>query len=433
MANDWMHQTVAQFETALFANGSLEVDGLPGPTLTNEIHPLFAINRWAQGYDQYTKYFYHRMQPALQLASLMITESCTLPWFTHVSFGQRKYDSTGKVHIAPTRHEHKPEGRHETRMRLEKLSRILIIMFIPRKYRKTNDGTSWGITWPHSSFPWFRYFSRSDLPHIPSKYYGPEYGKRDMAIITLNSDFQDFFYDGYQHFTPSMTYRVWFMFASTLVHELAHAYYYWLGRSPSERFHGKEPYWSKHDNDKESELGFSWESVTWGRIPNPINDTIRDCHALVSIKSEAFYYPAGRQKALRSLINHHGVKFTRIPLDELQHGYRSWLPSAAWRGNQWFVADRARPDMNYVSVIHAIPMWWIAHWFSGEEWNKKRRTWRQKNKYSPPPLGPTFMLIYERNTRGQCSLHVAVNQSLDPYLQDIKWQTAEMGLYDCEH
>lgn len=53
-------------------------------------------------------------------------------------------------------------------------------------------------------------------------------------------------------------YRVWFSFAIRMVHELAHAYHYWLtGNLQGLLF---------EQDEKDPELGLSWESHVTGRF-----------------------------------------------------------------------------------------------------------------------------------------------------------------------
>ncbi|KAF1993757.1 hypothetical protein P154DRAFT_588235 [Amniculicola lignicola CBS 123094] len=427
MSLDFMVNTLSNYEREIQDNGCLEVRDVPTPSLTNKIHPIFALDRWMKGYEQHTRDFYHRMKPALQLASLMITEDCTLPWFHHLTFGHRTSDQDrpDRIYIAATKKEHTTKGRRETKGRLKELAHMISWEFTPRKYKNSVDD-SWGAT-TNGDWPWSRHYRFSDYPPLPAKYYDSYYDHR-VPRVTFMTAFQDFFYDGYRICTPSQRYRTWLMFASTVVHELAHAYFKYLGRSQNRKFKG-EPRWHKHE--RQDELGFSWENITFGRIFNPLDigpPTIRT-HCLCSMSTKTWKggHLEYRENVLKALVG--GVaeqQFHQIPLPS----GNQWVPNKSWRGNQFVSFDDAPADASFLSVILVIPMSWVMAWFSEEEWEKRRQVWKDDGKYVPPSLGPTFMVVYERDTRGNVALYIATRQDFDPHLDEVKTQTTNMGLYN---
>ncbi|KAF2202444.1 hypothetical protein GQ43DRAFT_348246, partial [Delitschia confertaspora ATCC 74209] len=356
--------------------------------------------RWATGPYQGTHHFYHRMIVPLRLASLMLTEDCALPWFTHLTYGHRKEDyfnGKPKVFVQPTKIEHTPYGRRKTKRKLRQLAHMIAFVWTPPGSldHDVMDARAYGITWPSKSHVPFSYNFRShNWPTIDPKYRSGYWARRPKPVISLRQDFGQFFCKGYRTATPCERYRAWFMFASTIVHEVAHAYYTWLGRHSTKHFYadGNEPHWSVEE--KNAELGFSWESVTWGRVIDPWQGEILNCHALTSIQTREFRHPKDRDRELYSLIEKNGTKLHKCPLPR---GQAAWIPSKTWRGNQWFCEDGGLANLNYICVIHAIPMNWVFQWFQVGSWEERRQEFKRSGKYAPPGLGPTFVLVYERD------------------------------------
>ncbi|ORY05565.1 hypothetical protein BCR34DRAFT_519477, partial [Clohesyomyces aquaticus] len=380
---------------------------------------MLRAERWMTGYGQPDPFVYRAIQPALQLASLFITEDCTLPWFTHLVYGRRKYETnhtTGekRVYLEPTKLEHARASLQEVKADMAELSRILTFQFVPSSYRKSREwGTSYGITCSHTHPPWHHKFSLHDFPPIPSKYGTGHYANRSIPAILLQPDFATVFSPPrWLQLTPCQRYRIMFLFAITLVHEIAHAYHQWFfrrfdvgrdGKWVYDKKKNEEPMWSAYD-ERGNELGYAWEAVTVGKIVDPLEaDTVgvpcliaSETHAWrTSSKIDEEFRKEARRKRLEKLVDTRGVRFTRIPGGKYGDE-RSWKPATWLRANQWFCEDGVAADHNVISVVHVIPMRWIISWFMEDEWEEKRRRFRCTGKYEPKRLGPTFVIVYER-------------------------------------
>lgn len=156
-----------------------------------------------------------------------------------------------------SKEEHTDKARAMTARRLCDLGNVITIDFIPPNLRNN----TWGITasdrkpisWAGKNHPW---------PQIKREHSDPKYGLCH-PVIALKHEFVDFFQNGgYEKATGEQKYRAWFMLASTLVHEVAHAYW----RFQRDR-KGWEPLWSPYEHTPE--LGFSLETYMFGRIVEP--------------------------------------------------------------------------------------------------------------------------------------------------------------------
>jgi hypothetical protein len=397
----------------------LDVAGLPGPTLANNTSSMYSIHRWAEGYGQHTRAMFRNMEPSLQAASLITSEMCTLAFYTHLTCGRPTTDlSSGKLYIAASRYEHSSEGRATTLQKLRDLGETITLMFVPRDHY---DGSYYGVTYKHrEQVNWIREFHPNDLPSIPDEYRS---SSRSKIVVALSPDFQDFFLHGFRTASMAQRYQMWMLFTSTLAHETAHAYEYFLDR----RLGGEEPLWSRHEQT--CELGFSWETTTLGRIINPIFSDIKDCQALTSYQSFKYTCKSERLSIFEQVIG-------RVRRDEWRRVYDTngraieMTPSGI-RGGSWFDHAGGRPHGS-ISVVHAIPMWWITTWFSEEEWNKKRRMWHDHRTYAPPSLGSTFVLLHEQGLDGSTCLRIPQTScaEFDPYLNTVRAQAQSMHLLE---
>jgi len=74
------------------------------------------------------------MEPALRLASLMLSEKCMFPWFGHLTFGHRRCDKLThppRVYIAVNKGEHDEARKQEIQRKLRKMSRFITLGSLP--------------------------------------------------------------------------------------------------------------------------------------------------------------------------------------------------------------------------------------------------------------------------------------------------------------
>ncbi|KAF2108214.1 hypothetical protein BDV96DRAFT_653102 [Lophiotrema nucula] len=405
--------------------GCYEVRPSPKPTLVNDIHPLFALDRWVKGYDQHTSEFYWKMESALRLASLILTEDSTLPWFIHLRYGSQQVEDKGIV-LAWTHEFFTPTQGRVVRDSLERMAQSTSIMFVPRKYKETELGKAYGCTGCYKDdLPWFEEFRPSDWPRIGGQFKDSEQSNRGFPVICLNAVFQDGF-KAFDNKTQSERYRFSFMFVATLLHEVAHAYWFYLGRYSTENFLNCEPYWTARD--KRNELGSSFETIIFGRIVDPLGsiEGLRWSEMLISLQSETFAHPEDRSRVLKKLFDNRSANFIEINVPPST----SDISFAGWRGNAWFHPDGTRLGPYVVSIVHVVPMWWIHQWFNHNAWEQRRKMWREHGVYQPPGLGPTIVVLCQRNTGVQQPfLMYCTNIDVDPNLEATAVHTEKVGLY----
>jgi hypothetical protein len=122
--------------------GCIEVDDLEPANLTNDIHPLFARERFSE--DQLTEAEYEYIRPALQLASKFLTEPAMMDFWNHICHGHLRIKKRHRgVLLDPENHNYyiksgmkgkDPKAALETtRQKLIELSRNLEIWFADRR------------------------------------------------------------------------------------------------------------------------------------------------------------------------------------------------------------------------------------------------------------------------------------------------------------
>jgi hypothetical protein len=115
----------------------------------------------------------------------------------------------------------------------------------------------------------------------------------------LHSSFQDYFRYSYANGSITAAYRQQSTFAVTLVHEVAHAYGYWLGGP-------KGLTWSIWE--KKAELGNSWEYNVIGRVVQNLRLANAASYVLVDMRTEQFGTQEQRDRAASSLVGHRIAK-----------------------------------------------------------------------------------------------------------------------------
>jgi hypothetical protein len=139
---DHLSEKIDQYRAALKRTGCLE-GHFPSPNIRNAIHPMFHRDRWMRGDGQMTREMYDRANPALRLASLMITEDCHMWWWAHLHHGREVKTHLGH-YLQESAEEYSPQGRQAAREGLRKMANVITFLFTPKKYRNTREGKAWG-------------------------------------------------------------------------------------------------------------------------------------------------------------------------------------------------------------------------------------------------------------------------------------------------
>jgi hypothetical protein len=212
---------LTEFEPHVYEHCSYErKPDIPVPTLGNEILPMLS-DCWVPGPGQHLGEMYPRLKPALQLASLFLTMDYPLYWFSHLTFGERRLNAHGQVFVVHKPYSLSSDALSKVKANLQELGKVITLLFQPSSY----EDKAWGRTYhDKNSIKFLHEFRDLDFPPSLS-----HQGKAPRVCIVMNRCFTKF----YQKFYPeeaSLTekYRAWIMFTNTLVHVIAHAYYYWL-------------------------------------------------------------------------------------------------------------------------------------------------------------------------------------------------------------
>jgi len=348
------------------------------PSLTNPVLPMFALDRWATGPGQDTSDIYTVMRPALQLASMWLTEDLPLLWFSHLTFGHRRRNAAGQVYLEMNPHYRTPAALHTVKDNLHEFGKTNFFAFAHPDCKEKFAGVTYV---KKESMSHYREFSRTDFPPVLSDkgVYKP--------CICLAQRFRGAFRS--TNASANERYRALFIFAVVLCHEVAHGYYMFLES-------GNEPLWA--ENEKNPELGFSWELSVLGHIPVPngktaSNDRFQEIHAIRLLEAPS---SAVRDKVLQSLAGSSRAEFTTR--DASGH-YRNWpvVNHGKFRGATWTMSSDAQL---FIASFHVVPMHWVVSWFQKDIWEALKARWVQKKMYEPPALGQTFMAIYERTSNG---------------------------------
>ncbi|KAF2441758.1 hypothetical protein P171DRAFT_78507 [Karstenula rhodostoma CBS 690.94] len=394
-ARECLSKLISRFHDRLDLYGCINrVGPFVGQLLKNEIAPIFGIERWATGLNQLDELSYYRLRLALRLATLFLTEDCTLGWFAHYTFGRRTTNSSG-TYISSTEYSESREARDKVKKKIRALGKDLTLMLRPAI---GEDDGSYGATYSSKRFlPFYHCFRESDWPDTADD-------RCRHPVIVLHNDFFQYFSQNLQDANADVWIRTQFLFAATLVHEVCHAYSMWLEIDREEPLFRKE--------DKKAELGFSWETEVLGYICNPLFHDITGCEMLLSMKAISYQDDRSQPAIVRKLIGNHPSHFLRMNPAHFQDLFKL----QGYRGGSFYAGERFNSRRKWVIAIYALSLQWIACWFDQASWEARRYQWRHTGRYVPTPL-ESFVLVYQK--KGDV---VWVHYPLDPRMEeDVAW------------
>lgn len=345
-AQECLSELMSRFHERLNLYGCISrVGPLMESLLENEIAPIFALDRWATGPSQLDKHSYNRLYLALRLATLFLTEDCTLAWFAHYTYGRRKTTASGRTYISPTQYSQSEEARDEVRSELHALGKDLSLMLRPAFGEDDEEyDEEYGATYCSTiQLPFFHLFHEFDWALIARPH-------RHHPIIVLHNDFHGYFSQSLEHADVDTWLRTQFLFATTLVHEVCHAYSMWLN------IEQEEPLFRK--GDIEAELGYSWETEVLGYICNPIFhdiagcDDIVGCTMLLSMRAIAYRDDSSQPAIVRRLIGNHPLHFNLL---DPAH-YQDLFQLQSYRGGTFYAGEGSDPHRKWIIAIYALSM-----------------------------------------------------------------------------
>lgn len=342
----------------LHHNRCLEVTDLSLPNLRNQILPMFGLERWLSGPGQISADFYVRLTPALRLASRLLMEDCILSWFCRLTFGKRRADKSvrpAREYLSPTKFQQTPEAFAEVRDKLRSLGEVITFMFAPRRYPLEH----YGETYPTKEATSFFHAIRTlDWPRSNIQHLSKRHPQRLHPCVVLQRDFGRYLTSqNFDNSTGSLWYRTQFLFTITLLHEVAHAYSFWLfGEAP-------EPCWDERDDV--AELGYSWEQETFGRIMKPLWNEILGCSVLLAFDLKPYSSQGERKRVLKGLIGSANLHWKRVDRYSDRSPWEELLDRQWYHGSgTWFCGHASKANHNFIATLHAIPVTWIASWFT---------------------------------------------------------------------
>lgn len=262
--------------------GAVSLEHCRPSTLTNDIHPLFDRSC----FDDVPDAIYDELVPGLQLATMFLTQRVCMQFWVTLAMGERSVDGEMSEKIGKTskriqNHVDLTQQRADSIInRIKDFGKSKVIHFrFKHKLAGTRSQTgAWGL-----SDPICDYRGIQKAAH----------GQKDStirSIIRLHADYYVVAKKLSQLKYPevSQKLRFNFLFASLIMHELAHSIEgihiqhraeQWVDWQTS-RFY-KEPYWLDWQSDEYAcELGRAWEETMFGGEIAPINNRADGSHGI---------------------------------------------------------------------------------------------------------------------------------------------------------
>lgn len=223
--------------------------------LANDIHHIFARTHWIQGVSDE---IWDIISPALRLASKMLVSKAALAFFRQVRFGSKRRGG-GRTYLHYEAPEDVKEQEDEVKNCLDRLASRLRLLFAATPTDPVDVDPDMQCHAVHCvSHHYFgkQYFIRGNLDALPE-----DNGKKHFLLV--NQAYAELLtsYDRSQRrnepFSPSDFIRATFALASSLVHEVGHAFYARDRTDGDEAY--VEPYFDLEQHNDKVELGYALE------------------------------------------------------------------------------------------------------------------------------------------------------------------------------
>jgi len=262
-------------------NGAVGIENGQPSNLTNKIHPLFDRSC----FDDTPDAIYDQLVPALQLATLFLTQPICMQFWVTLAMGERKEDTemsarNGRLsqriekHVVLTAERARTVINHLNHVGKSKLIHYRFNRGLQTLDNSDFKGSAYAVSLPIC-----------DYQGIDTEAHGIT-ASLVRSIIKLNADYyvvaKKLSLLKFQE--PSQKLRFSFGFGVMIVHELAHSiegihfrnrHHQWLDWQSSRYY--KEPYWLDW---QESECGRAWEQTVFGGTVQPINRKVDASHGL---------------------------------------------------------------------------------------------------------------------------------------------------------
>ncbi|KAL9011555.1 MAG: hypothetical protein Q9173_003609 [Seirophora scorigena] len=236
--------------------GAIDLKDCKGSNLSNEIHPLLRQDL----FDDTPDHVYDQLIPGLRLATFFLSHPACMQFWITLAKGERRVDHEMSRRCGKTRHRISrnlpmtEENVTEVIQYMEKLGEAQAVHFTFIPGLAFEGDAAFGTARTVCDFQ-----SEDSARHM------------QRSNIRLHSDFYIIAkkLSTMVYPDPAQKLRFNFIFATLIVHELAHAIELsqWRNRAPSPY----EPFLLHHN---EAELGRMWESYMFGGQVAPINDRV---------------------------------------------------------------------------------------------------------------------------------------------------------------
>ncbi|KAL8941801.1 MAG: hypothetical protein Q9216_002039 [Gyalolechia sp. 2 TL-2023] len=240
--------------------GAIDLKDCKPSNLTNEIHPLLCRD----SFDDTPDNVYDQLAPGLRLATFFLSHPACMQFWVTLAKGERRVDHEMSRRCGKTRH----RISRNVPMTEQNVGEVI-------EYMK-NLGTAKTIHFtftPGLAFGGDAAFgiARTICDYQSEGSDSRQFGGLQCSNVRLHSDFYIIAkkLSTMKYPDPAQKLRFNFIFATLIVHELAHAIELsqWRNRAPSPY----EPFLLHHN---EAELGRMWESYVFGGQIAPINDRV---------------------------------------------------------------------------------------------------------------------------------------------------------------
>jgi hypothetical protein len=284
------------FDAVLESEGFGEI-ALPSPAstpLTNPIHPLFAPSRFTLEDFRINPSLYADIEPALRLTSHMLTSTPVLSYFRTLKYGvevadaevDRTYFASADIPSFSIE-----EANADIMQDLLSLSEKLFFLFTAIK--PEGQAQVHGIHYVSQSAFGERVslHPNDDVSRLP-----PNDGK--SHYIALNAAYKSYFTSS-SFRTPTKDMRTCWLLASTLIHELGHAFY---ARDRCDGFEDYvEPFFCRDQTSLSPELGNALDVLIYGTHLNTIVHPVKGGYI------EHWQIPSARKGQVRVTTESHVI------------------------------------------------------------------------------------------------------------------------------
>lgn len=261
----------------LILNKELDAEGygeirlrrrLPRGDLQNDIHPLFAPARFPL--EDFTassdSKLWKDLEPALRLASRLLLSAPSMEFFRKLKYGSQVTDpNTGRTYLQDIPNFPIDQANKAVLQDLHALSTKLNLVFAAIKPNPEDDAQVHAIHYVSQADFNRRVFLRGDTSRLP-----PDTGTSHYIVI--NEAYHAYFTRSYKR-TQTKDFRTRFLLATTLVHEVAHAFY---ARDRNDGWEDYvEPFFDLEQGDAGSELGCALDFHLYGAELSSIVDPVK--------------------------------------------------------------------------------------------------------------------------------------------------------------